>query len=137
MIFKQSKRTTDSLGERIKTDALHFYFDQPWFLDGKLTTTFREKPYIDGSFLSKGSDYFSDGETRNQKILKLDWRKDEVLKSKRGFDIVEALSPQGIWGLVDQGKSYARDMEQRGGFKHLERRRDSSKDLFSPDRSCF
>jgi hypothetical protein len=43
------------------------------------------------------------------------------MQSKRGLDFIEALSPDGIYGLLEQGKRYARVMEERGKLKHLKK----------------
>jgi hypothetical protein len=93
---------------------------KPWFLDGKLTSTFRDEPHIDGSFLSKSTDYLPS--ERKSNILFLDWSKDPEMQSKGGIDIVEALSPDGIWGLVERGKVYAEIMEQNGTFEGLQKK---------------
>ena len=49
----------------------------------------------------------------------LDWKRDPEMQSKGGLDFVEALSPDGIYGLLEQGKSYARTMEEQGAFASL------------------
>ncbi|VEU43368.1 unnamed protein product [Pseudo-nitzschia multistriata] len=51
----------------------------------------------------------------------LDWSKDPAMSSKGGFDIVEALSPDGIYGLIEQGKLYGKIMEDQGKFDSLEK----------------
>ena len=51
----------------------------------------------------------------------LDWKRDPQMQSKRGLDFVEALSPDGIYGLLEQGKAYARIMEEQGVFASLPR----------------
>jgi hypothetical protein len=107
--------------------SLHFVlklpaFFQPWFLDGKLTFDFRQRPHIDGSFLSNESHYLSkkNGEVSDRKKnIILDFTDDPALQSRGGFDIVEALSPKGIYGLLDQGKSFAKYKEEKGQFQHL------------------
>jgi hypothetical protein len=95
---------------------------QPWFLDGKLTYDFRQKPHIDGSFLSNESHYLpkqNGGVPDRKKSIVLDFKEDPAMQSRGGFDIVEALSPKGIYGLLDQGKSFAKYMEEKGQFQHL------------------
>lgn len=42
---------------------------------------------------------------------------------KGGIDIVEALSPDGIYGLLNQGKAYANIMEEQGTFEKLLQKR--------------
>lgn len=49
----------------------------------------------------------------------LDWKKDPVLAPKGGLDIVEALSPDGIRGLVERGKEYAKVLESDGFFEGI------------------
>ena len=97
---------------------------QPWFLDGKITSNFRGRPHIDGSFLSKEDDYRPNIERHSDKaidILVLDWSKDPEMSSKGGIDIVEALSPKGIYGLMEQGKLYGKVMEDQGMFSSLKK----------------
>lgn len=43
------------------------------------------------------------------------------MQSKKGLDFIEALSPDGIYGLLEQGKRYARYMEEQGKFKQLKK----------------
>jgi len=91
----------------------------PWFLDGKLTTRYRDAEHIDGSFLSKATDYVT--EVRPKNVVRLDWTKDPAMSDKKLGDFVEALSKEGIWDLVERGKSYAALMEERGDFESLPR----------------
>lgn len=90
---------------------------KPWFLDGKVTSGFRGKPHIDGSIFSKGSDYLPAKKEEN--VLFLDWKRDPVMAPKGGLDIVETLSPGSIWGLLEQGKEFARILESDGYFDML------------------
>jgi hypothetical protein len=62
-------------------------------------------------------------ESGNRNIITIDWTKDPVMQSKQGLDFIEALSPDGIYGLLEQGKEYARYMEEQGEFKHLKKSR--------------
>mmetsp|Transcript_12907 Transcript_12907/g.32543 ORF Transcript_12907/g.32543 Transcript_12907/m.32543 type:complete len:324 (-) Transcript_12907:466-1437(-) len=94
----------------------------PWFLDGKLVADFRGKPHIDGSFLSKEEDYSPGFEREDDTALNtviLDWSKDPDMSSKGGIDIVEALSPEGIYGLLERGKRYGQVLEDQGVFESL------------------
>lgn len=96
----------------------------PWFLDGNLTSNFRGRPHIDGSFLSKEDDYSPNFEKHcNATIdtIYLDWSKDPEMSSKGGIDIVEALSPEGIYGLMERGKRYGKVMEDQGMFDSLKK----------------
>lgn len=93
-------------------------------MDGKLTSDFRGKPHIDGSFLSKEDDYSPEQKMEddsNMNVIILDWKEDPEMSSKGGFDIVEALSPEGIYGLLEQGKKYGKVLEDRGVFDSLEK----------------
>lgn len=107
----------------IHSMAIPELFVQPWFLDGKLTSNFRGKPHIDGSFLSKEDDYIPDLESQIMKpdTVYLDWSKDPDMISKGGVDIVEALSPEGIYGLLERGKRYGKVLEEQGVFDSLEK----------------
>lgn len=100
------------------------WFLQPWFLDGNLTTDFRNQPHIDGSFLSKPTDYVPHkvDETRKPRIIVLDWKNDPYMREKRGLDFVEALSDAGIRELLERGKSYAKVMEEEGQFETLRKK---------------
>lgn len=89
-------------------------------MDGKLTSNFRDSPHIDGSFLSKEDDYIPDVEREGETII-LDWSKDPDMTTKGGFDIVEALSPDGIYGLMEQGKRYGKILEDQGAFESLKK----------------
>jgi len=108
----------------------------PWFLDGKLTRNYRSRPHIDGSFLSKDEDYIPDkifpdnrddaaadaenGLLGSTTTISLDWTKDPYMSSKvSGMDFIEALSPDGIRGLMDRGKIYGKIMEDQGIFDSL------------------
>jgi len=88
----------------------------PWFLDSNLTTNFRGRACIDGSFLASPSDYVSD---RNRHRLVLDFKRDPVMKDKAG-EFIKVVSPQAIWDILDRGKEYARVMERSGEFACLE-----------------
>lgn len=91
----------------------------PWFLDGKLTNNFRGRPHIDGSFLAKEDDYSRELEFRPVDTIILDWTKDPEMSSKGGLGIVETLSVEGIYGLLEQGKRYAEVLEEQGVFDNL------------------
>lgn len=89
----------------------------PWFLDGKLTSSFRSKPHIDGSFLAKAPDYLP--EQQASSILRLDWSKDPAYKDGEYLDFIKVISKEGIWNILEQGKKHAQEMEERGRFKRL------------------
>ena len=92
----------------------------PWFLDGKLTTTYGGAEHIDGSFLSEASDYVIPS-PRARSVVTLDWTEDPALSDTEFFDFVKALSKEGIWDLLEQGRKRARVMEERGDFESLPR----------------
>jgi hypothetical protein len=89
-------------------------------LDGKFTSNFRKCPHIDGSFLSKPTDFFPES-SKQRDVLVFDWTEDAVVGCKGGLDIVEALSPDGIYELLERGKSHAKAMEEVGKFSRLKK----------------
>ena len=93
-------------------------------MDGKLTSNFRGEAHIDGSFLSKEEDYLPAFDRKRDStidVIVLDWSKDPEMSSKGGIDIVEALSPDGIYGLLERGKQYGQVLDDQGVFKNLEK----------------
>lgn len=92
----------------------------PWFLDGNLTSNFRGKPHIDGSFLSEPSDYFAQEYSEQPKLI-LDFKRDPVMKD-RASEFIKVVSKQTIWDILEQGKKHARVMEQKGEFDIFPRR---------------
>jgi len=88
----------------------------PFFLDGKLTNNFRNKPHIDGSVFAQRSDYFTD--YNENKVLTIDWQRDPIMYEKSN-DFVKLVSEDGIWNMLDQGKKFAKEMEERGEFELL------------------
>lgn len=88
----------------------------PFFLDGKLTNNFRNKPHIDGSVFSQRSDYFTDYD--ENKVLTIDWQRDPIMYEKSN-EFVKLLSEDGIWDMLQQGKKFAKEMEERGEFEVL------------------
>jgi hypothetical protein len=53
----------------------------PWFLNGELTSNFRDQPCIDGSFLSKGRDYLP--ERKASSVLILDYNQDPTASQRK------------------------------------------------------
>ncbi len=102
----------------------------PLFLDGKLTTDFRSRSVIDGSFRAKPEDYHrllkNDDRGQNLKLgnsdnaIFFDWTKDPILSDRTLSDAVSVISKEGIWDLLERGRSYAAMMEKRGDFRLLE-----------------
>jgi hypothetical protein len=95
----------------------------PWFLDGRLVRYYRDRPHIDGSFLSKPTDYVPHPPAAKPPTLVLDGKDDPFFVNKNPLDFVEALTPEGIYGLLAKGKKYAAGMEEKGLFDNLPKRK--------------
>ena len=93
----------------------------PWFLDGKLTSKFRGKPHIDGSFFASVEDFLI-GPHYEDLTIHFDYTRDPLYKNKNWGDIGKALSADGIWNMLEDGKRYAKVMEERGEFSLLTKR---------------
>lgn len=90
----------------------------PLFSDGRLVSTYRNKPHIDGSFLSRPMNYFP--EAHGDSLIVLDFQNDPLFaKRKKGF--VKLTSEEGILSLVDRGKEYVEIMNEQGAFDRLPR----------------
>mmetsp|Transcript_24260 Transcript_24260/g.67275 ORF Transcript_24260/g.67275 Transcript_24260/m.67275 type:complete len:284 (-) Transcript_24260:1712-2563(-) len=83
----------------------------PWFLDGQLTTRFRGNRYIDGSFWADRQLYMP-RDRHDAPTIIVDHSNDPVLRDCSPIDAVSLAAPEGIWGLIEQGKSYARYMDE-------------------------
>jgi len=93
----------------------------PWFLDGKLTSNFRGKPHIDGSFLARPSDYFGNAEKgERQPTISLDFKRDPLMK-ERAIELIKVVSKQTIWDILERGKAYGKIMDVQGEFRSLSR----------------
>lgn len=90
----------------------------PWFLDGKLTANFRNRPHVDGSFLARAPDYLPQ-QHRPSSILRVDWNKDPVYQNGEYLDFIKVISKDGIWKILEQGKTHAKIMEEQGRFRRL------------------
>jgi predicted acylesterase/phospholipase RssA len=88
----------------------------PWFLDGKLYTKFREKRYIDGSFLAQPCHYVPD---ERQDALVLNYADDPAYQGTGLLDFVEAVNPEGIYNILRDGKRFAKHLEEQGAFQIL------------------
>lgn len=93
----------------------------PWFLDGNLTCKFRNRHHIDGSFLSKPSDYRSDKQAAQ---IIVHHSLDSKYKEKGLFDFVKAISPSGIYGMLEDGKRYAKSLDEAGLLAGIPKRCD-------------
>jgi len=130
--FKKNKISTfETKSDLIRCNMASVHI--PLFLDSKLTTNFRGKPHIDGSFMAQPTDYHqlfipsscsSVDAQINKNIIFLDWKKDPILSDRNLADAVAVISKQGIWDLLDRGRSYASSMEKRGDFDLLLRNSD-------------
>ncbi|KAL3757450.1 hypothetical protein ACHAWU_006657 [Discostella pseudostelligera] len=97
----------------------------PWFLDGKLTSNFRGRPHIDGSFLARPSDYFDYDDDANeqqqqQPTILLDFKRDPLMK-ERAMELIKVVSKQTIWDILERGKIYGKIMDANGEFRALTR----------------
>jgi hypothetical protein len=90
---------------------------QPWFLDGKITTSLRGEHCIDGSFLARPLDYF---DNLDMPSLIIDFNRDPVMRNG-GLGFVKVVSKQTIWDILEQGKRYAKIMDCEGCFDNLPR----------------
>lgn len=93
----------------------------PWFLDSKFTATFREKPFIDGSFLAREEDYHPTQSIRSKNSLFVDYRLDPTYQSQSLLSFIEAVNPDAIFNMLEDGKRYAKIMEEKGSFAQLKR----------------
>jgi hypothetical protein len=94
----------------------------PWFLDGKLTRNFRNRPHLDGSFLASDSDYYTARQSSASTMpptLILGHSQDPNYKSRGLFAFVQAISPDGIRGMLQDGKRYAQYMDETGQLSAL------------------
>jgi len=89
----------------------------PWFLDGKVTSNFRNRPYIDGSFLASSRDY--PPLTVSKTTFVVDFKRDPVYRSKSLLNAVQALSPDGIYHMIEDGKTYAALLEEQDGLERF------------------
>ena len=84
----------------------------PLFLDGEWISTFRGTPCIDGSFLSSPCDY--EPTDKNRDTIRLSHRLDEKYGSQSLLTFVKAISTDGIYEMIEDGKKYAKRMEEQG-----------------------
>lgn len=110
----QNRKISQFQSKRDLIDANMASVHIPLFLNGKLTTNFRDGPHIDGSFLSKWSDYHLCDDS-----VILDWSADPFLSDRTLGDAVSALSEEGIWDLLERGRTHAVKMEKNGSFAFL------------------
>ena len=89
----------------------------PLFLDGEWTATFRGTPCIDGSFLSNPTNY--EPVDKNRNTIQLSHRFDETYNSQSLLTFVKAINPDGIYDMIDDGKRYAKMIEEQGKLSTL------------------
>jgi predicted acylesterase/phospholipase RssA len=90
----------------------------PWFLDSKLTQTFRDRPYIDGSFLSRTRDY--EKESANTTLV-VDYNHAVEYQNQGLLSFVDLVSAEGIYKMLEDGKQHAKSMEEQGMFEKLQK----------------
>ena len=113
---KQSLTSFENRQDLIDSNLASIYL--PFFSDGGLWHNIRDKPYIDGNFLSTGKHYRPIGAKRRNTIV-LNWQKDPAFADKGEEDLVKTITPQAVWDIVEQGKQYAKMLEERGRFQNI------------------
>lgn len=89
----------------------------PWFMDGQpFYRKFRNRTYIDGSWGASLRDYHPSPE---QKLVVIDHKQDPIYQKKPLWDFVKAVSPGSIYQMLEDGKVYAQQMEEKGMFEGL------------------
>jgi len=94
----------------------------PWFMDGNATIPFRNKHCIDGFIPPLVGPLHRQpltGESSPASTIVIDWRQDPKYRFVTPLHTVLMLSPKGIWGLLEQGKVYAKHMEEKGLFETI------------------
>ena len=89
------------------------------FLNGRFATNYRQRLYIDGSFLAFKRDYHL---PLRKNTIWLDWKKDPSLANKGLVDFIKTVPKDFILELFCMGIKYAEYMDQRGDFYNLDRR---------------
>lgn len=90
-------------------------------MDGNLTSNYRGKPHIDGSFLAQPTDYLPASSLPQQqsqhsknKPLILDYNSDPAMEG-RASEFIKVVSKQAIWDILEQGKRFAKVMDEENG----------------------
>jgi len=89
------------------------------FLNGRFATNYRERLYIDGSFLAFEKDYHIPTQTNR---IWFNWKKDPYLVNKGLADFIKTVPKDFIWNLFMMGSQYAKYMDQQGDFTNLVKR---------------
>jgi predicted patatin/cPLA2 family phospholipase len=119
--FLGKEKISDFANKKDLIDCAMASAHLPWFLNGKLTTKFRNRRYIDGSFLASRNDYQDVNDDANAIVL--DYKKDLAYKNKGLFEFVKAASPDGIYRMIEDGYNYAQGQDQLGAYETLLPRR--------------
>jgi Patatin-like phospholipase len=97
----------------------------PWFLDSKMTATFRGQSVIDGSFLATAEDYAHHHdragrveESSNNNIV-MDFKMDPLYRDQNLLSFIETVDPSKIRQMLEDGKCYAQRLEEQGYFTPL------------------
>lgn len=90
----------------------------PWFLNSKLTTDFRGNAVMDGSFLAKPTDYTAHDD-RFRKSVIVDYKMDPKYRDQSLLSFIETVEPSKIIGMLEDGKRYAKQLENEGYFEAL------------------
>jgi hypothetical protein len=115
----------------------------PWFLNSKLTATFRGRSVLDGSFLAQAKDYHyrhpasnnddDDVMIRNDKKqpekgvgkkkhhIIMDYKMDPLYRDQSLLSFIETVEPAKIRQMLEDGKRYAQRLEEQGYFATLRR----------------
>jgi hypothetical protein len=91
----------------------------PWFLNGEVTTRFRDHDCIDGSFLAQEHHYAPPKHASS--LIVLDYNKDPRYQGRGLLHFVEAISSDSIWNMLEDGKRYAKFLEENGELEVLGR----------------
>ena len=97
----------------------------PWFMDGLFTRNFRGKKCVDGFLPPFYSPLQSTRTPDTTPHILIDWRIDPCYRYCTPIDMIKLLSPESIWGLLEQGKAYAQKREAEGLFLSIPRVGDS------------
>ena len=90
----------------------------PWFLNSKLTTEFRGNTVMDGSFLATPRDYAAHDNASRKSII-VDYKMDPKYRDQSLLSFVETVEPSKIRGMLEDGKRYAKQLENEGYFEAL------------------
>mmetsp|Transcript_6044 Transcript_6044/g.6183 ORF Transcript_6044/g.6183 Transcript_6044/m.6183 type:complete len:275 (-) Transcript_6044:380-1204(-) len=98
----------------------------PLFMDGKLTATYREEPYVDGSFWSYAARRVFDEpvppamhaqgllstDIPMDEVLVVDYTRDLIFRNQVKGSFVTLLSPDGVRSMMDSGYQYMKSFHE-------------------------